>query len=146
MRRSRGFTLLEVMLAMGLLLGCVIVLAELASIGREHGNAAEDLTTAQLLCQNRLNEILAGATPLTPIDNEDLENDGWMCSVGVEPLQQPGLAELRVTVSRDAGPARRAREFTLVRWIPDPGISSEDSPDSTRGATSSSSTSPGATP
>ena len=38
-RGHRGFTLLEVLLATGLLLGCVIVLAELAAIGREHANA-----------------------------------------------------------------------------------------------------------
>jgi type II secretory pathway pseudopilin PulG len=133
----KGFTLLEVMLATGLLLGSVIVLAQLASIGREHANAAEDLATAEMLCQNRMNEILVGAAPLELVENEPLDVEDWTCTVALEPLAQPGLVALRVTVQREATPTRKARLFSLVRWIPDPGITSGDTEDSSSSPPSS---------
>ena len=52
------------MLATSILLACLIVLGELASVGRRHARDAEQLTAAQLVCRSRLNEILAGAAPL----------------------------------------------------------------------------------
>ena len=63
-RRRAAFSLLEVMLAAGILLACLIVLGELASVGRRHARDAEQLTAAQLLARSRLNEVLAGAAPL----------------------------------------------------------------------------------
>ena len=48
--RHNGFTLLEVMLATGLLLGPArSCWPNWPSIGRQHANAAEDLSTAQRL-------------------------------------------------------------------------------------------------
>ena len=141
----RAFTLLEVILASGLLLGCVIVLAELASLGRQNANAAEDLTTAELLCQNRLNEILVGAVPLELVDSQPLEEDDWQYSVALEPIAQPGLVALRVTVARQASSSRAAREFSLVRWIPDPGLSADNMQNSP-GMNPPGGTAPGGTP
>ena len=56
--RRSGFSLMEVLLATGILLGSLIVLGQLATVGRKHAHDAETLTTAQLLCQSKLNEIL----------------------------------------------------------------------------------------
>ena len=119
-----GFSLLEVLVATSILLGCTIVLAELAAIGRQHAGSAEDLAIAQLICQTRLNELLARASPLKPVQDEPLEDrPGWVYSVEIDPLEQPGLAALRVTVSREVPEEQdssRAKQFTLVRWIRDP--------------------------
>lgn len=143
----KGFTLLEVMLAAGLLLGCTIVLAELASIGRQHANAAEDLSTAQRLCQNRLNEILAGAAPLEEVENEELlDGEGWTCTVRLEQAGQFGLVALRVTVAREAAPSRKTREFSLVQWIPDPGIAAGDMDNAAPGGPSTTSPDEGVAP
>lgn len=125
--RRRGFTLLEVLMATGLLLGCVIVLAELAAIGREHANAAEDLSTAQRLCENRINEMLCGAAAVETVESEDLDEDGWTCSVTLDSAPNPDLVAVRVTVAREAAPSRRAREFSLVRWMSMPGYTPSDS-------------------
>ena len=62
--RRSGFSLLEVIMATAILLGCLIVLGDLAAVGRRHARDAEDLTTAQWLCQTKLNEILAGGKKL----------------------------------------------------------------------------------
>ncbi len=109
------------MLATGILLGCAIVLSELAAIGRHHATSAESLSTAQWLCQNRLNEILAGVAPLENVDSAPLDDDpGWLYSVDVEPVGQVGLESVRVTVTEDTGGARVGQTFSLLRWLRDP--------------------------
>ncbi len=125
--RRAGFSLLEVLLATAILLGCLIVLGQLAAVGRDHARSAEDLTTAQLLCQTKLNEVLAGVTPVRTVEQEPLEETpGWVYSIEVDSLGQPGLVSLRVTVSEDVGEVesgseeRPATQFTLTRWIRDP--------------------------
>lgn len=71
MNRS-GFSLLEVILATAILLGSVIVLSELAGIGRRQSNRAEMATVAQQNCETVLNEILLGLRPLETIEDEPL--------------------------------------------------------------------------
>lgn len=68
-----GFSLMEVLLATAILLGSMIVLSELAGIGRHHANSAQRLATAQLLCQNKMNELLVGMAALESVDAEPLE-------------------------------------------------------------------------
>ncbi|MEE8453027.1 MAG: prepilin-type N-terminal cleavage/methylation domain-containing protein [Thermoguttaceae bacterium] len=70
-----GFSLLEVIIAISILLGSAVVLAELASIGRHHVQSAEEMSTAQLECQTKLNELLAGAAPLEAVQNVPLGDD-----------------------------------------------------------------------
>jgi len=127
-----GFSLLEVVLAIGILLGAAIVLAELAGVGREHADAAEELAAAQLACETKLNEILISATPAETVQNAVLENPpGWVYSVEIEPLSRfdlpPGLAALSVTVAEYVPDNRPRKQFTLTRWIRDPGLSDESS-------------------
>jgi Tfp pilus assembly protein PilV len=124
-RRHRfGFSLLEVMLATSILLACLIVLGELASVGRGHARDAEQLTIAQLVCRSRLNEILAGAAPLeAQAASEVLELPGWSCKVEVEPLGRYGLSSVTVTVVRvapatsETPTATAGKSFSLTRWI-----------------------------
>jgi len=136
MKRSRpaGFSLLEVLLATSILLGSAIVLGELASIGRQHVNSAEETANAQLICQTKLNEILAGIARPESIEKRTVENQpGWVYSVDVEPIGQAGmpsgpqlgLALLRVTVSQDVPDDQRGRQFSLVHWIRDPHAPSD---------------------
>ena len=61
---AAGFSLLEVMLATSILLTCLIVLGQLASVGRRHARDAEQLRSPSYLCRSRYSEILAGAAPL----------------------------------------------------------------------------------
>ena len=126
-RRRPGFSLLEVMLATSILLACLIVLGELASVGRRHARDAEQLTTAQLVCRSRLNEILAGAAPLeAQAASEILELPGWSWKVEVEPLGRYGLSSVTVTVARvprvapatlETPTASGGKSFSLTRWI-----------------------------
>jgi type II secretory pathway pseudopilin PulG len=66
-RNRDGFSLIEVILATAVLLGSVMVLSELAGIGRRQGQRARDLTRAQLLCERQLSALLTEGQPITPV-------------------------------------------------------------------------------
>jgi prepilin-type N-terminal cleavage/methylation domain-containing protein len=117
----KGFSLLEVLLATSILLGCLVVLSELAAIGRIHASVAQDGGTAVRICQSKMNEILAGLAPVTPVRAEPIDDPpGWWYSVEVEQVRQPGVVALRVTVGQDEDPEGRTIDYSLVRWIRDP--------------------------
>jgi prepilin-type N-terminal cleavage/methylation domain-containing protein len=120
----RGFSLLEVLLATSILLGCLVVLSELAAVGRIHASVAQDGGTALRICQSKVNEILAGLAPVTPVREEPLDDPpGWWYSVDVEQVRHPGVLALRVTVGQDDDSEERPIEYSLVRWIRDPKFS-----------------------
>ena len=70
--RRGGFSLMEVILATAILLGSVVVLAELAGLGRRQSEKAQTLAEAQQLCEQTLNEVLIGLRPLEPLEQEPL--------------------------------------------------------------------------
>ncbi|MBN2477372.1 MAG: prepilin-type N-terminal cleavage/methylation domain-containing protein [Pirellulales bacterium] len=134
-----GFSLLEVILAVTILMGSAVVLAELAGIGRQHYTDAEDLAAAQLICESKLQEILAGAAAPEIVEDRPVPDvPGWLYSVEIEPAdavaRRLGLATLRVTVSREPleqrgmeqpTGVRRGPRCALSRWIPDPAPGGE---------------------
>ena len=121
-KNRRGFSLMETLLATALLMGCVVVLTELATIGRHHIQKAEKLAAAELICQSAMNEILTGAAPVETVEPQPVDGcPGWIITIDVLPLdKRPGLAALEIRVGEDLPEDERATEFTLVRWIPDP--------------------------
>lgn len=123
----RGFSLLEVLLATSVLLGCLVVLSELAAIGRIHASVAQDGSTALTICRSKVNEILAGVAPATSVQKESIDDPpGWWYSVEVEPARQSGVLVLRVTVGQEENPDGRPVEYSLVRWIRDPKSSTPE--------------------
>jgi hypothetical protein len=125
--RRTGFSLMEILLATSILLGSLIVLGQLAAVGRMHAEDADGLTTAQLICQTKLNEILAGLEPIRSVENEPLTDaPGWVYSVEIESVDRLGLTSLRVTVYEDVAEldeptqGRVGERFALTRWIRDP--------------------------
>ena len=121
-REPRGISLLEVLLAMGILFGSLAVLSQLASIGMDHLNRAEITTTGTRLCQNKLGEVLAGIQPLETVDDQTiLENPDWNYSIEIQSLEPLPLAEVRVRVARSSDTEHKATghrgHYELVRWI-----------------------------
>lgn len=123
-----GFSLLEMMLATAVLLGCVIVLGELAGIGNQHVDDIAGLSLAEVICQSTLNEMLSGAAAVESFERRAVpEHPGWTVSAEVTSTDRQRVASLRVmawyespqqTVSEQA--AVRKHVFSLVRWIRDP--------------------------
>ena len=109
---------MEVLLATAILLASVLILMELASIGRYYVQSVEARSTAQMLCLTKLNELLSGAQPLQAIDERAIEDHpDWIYSVEITPVRQLPLAAVRVTVTQQyrgghkPGRARQAQEL-----------------------------------
>ncbi len=127
--RQRGFSLMEVMLATAMLLASLVVLGQMAGVGRHHAEDAESLTTAQLLCLARLNAILAGAEPAqSQAETAVPDVPGWTYEVAVQRQSQFDLVSVQVTVRPEAGEGgrRRGKSFSLVRWMHQPGGEDEE--------------------
>ena len=141
-----GFSLLEVLVATAMLFGCVVVLVQLANIGREHAQSADALAVAQMACYSKMNALLCGAERIETLNKEPMNDPpGWVLSVQTEEAEQEGVRVLRVTVAEEveeelgmstlggsgtlAGQGApdetfgdeepKGRSFTLVRWIVD---------------------------
>jgi len=110
---------MEVMLATSILLGSSIALIELATIGRKQANSAYDLNTAQILCQAKMDELIAGiASPKGTEEQELLDNPGWFYSIESQPLRLKDLTEVKVSVFQEERENQKQIRFTLVRWLP----------------------------
>ena len=101
-RHSDGFTLLEVLLALSILVGGIVVLGEVVRAGMRNAAAARDLARAELLCESKLAEITAGVTPPESMSNVPLgSSQSWQYSVTVDSLEEAGLLSVSVTVARN---------------------------------------------
>ena len=123
-----GFSLLEVIVSIAILFGGVIALSQLASIGHQHAQRSARITTAQTLCQNKLNEVVAGVVPLMPVvDAPFHESPDWIYSINIEPMWNE-LVSVKVSVHqtneltlprdaiRDVALPRKPH-YSLVRWL-----------------------------
>jgi hypothetical protein len=109
---------------MAILLACLIVLGQMAVVGRKNAEDAANVTTAQLICRTKLNEILIDAASLTSVDAQPVvDHPGWVYSVDVEPMERFGLVSLRVSVIQESTDSssdsteNTGSRFTLTRWM-----------------------------
>ncbi len=101
-----GLSLLEVIIATAVLSIGVAMLTRVMATAHRNATRASERVTAQLLCQNALNEILAGIEPLEPVALSPVAaNPEWLYSVDMEPWETDGLRLVTVAVYRTAGPA-----------------------------------------
>ena len=126
-RRRDGLSLLEVMLALAILGGALAVVGELMRFGMRNAEAARDLSTAQMFCEAKVNEIAAGLLPPQSIANTPIEELAnldaaglWLYSVDVQQVDQQGLIAVTVSVFQDPNVKMRPIEFSLVHWMIDP--------------------------
>ncbi len=119
----RGTSLLEVMIATVMLMGCVMALSRVAFLARRHAHGAEDRSLSQIHCQNILEEIMAGVRPLQSAPPTAFEGDMWVYAVDVEEMKQAGLTQVAVTVDRLDDPEDPLPTeddlvgYRLVRWV-----------------------------
>ena len=155
-RRSpaRGFSLLEVIVAIAILAGAVAVLGELARQGMESTRMARDTTRALLLCESLIDEIASGAIDPQREQGKPCEDatpsggPAWLYSVELNNVGVDGLVGVTVTVYQDLPEESGPIQCSLTRWIVDPGVefyvpeedSSTESSGTTTGTTSSTGT------
>jgi len=124
---GRGLSLLEVMLALAILGISIAIIAELMRSAARDAEEARDLTTAQMLCEAKMNEIVAGLLP--PLATVDIPIEGletadspgaWAYSILVEQVGQDGLISVTVDVHQNPQLVPRPVTFSLTRWMVDP--------------------------
>ena len=90
---------------------------------------ARDYTNAQLICESRLNELIAGAIPIAATTQQQVEDIGlldlWYYSVVVTALDTEGLVAVQVLVEKAGEQGQRPVTFSLLRWMVDPALEQE---------------------
>jgi len=128
-------SLLEVILALAILGGAIAVLGEAARLALRNAEFTRDMARAQLLCESKLAEILAGVASAEPIQRAVIENaagpdePAWLYSIEKASLDDEGLVSVRVTVVRDLPAEKHPVTFALVRWIDTSQTSATESSD-----------------
>ena len=122
MRRARGFTLLEVLVAMGIF--AVVAASVLTASSRSLVNAArlEDKTLAMWVADNRLSEMqLQEPVPGEGVEQGEVEFAGrsWGWRSEVTATSEPGMrrVEVRVAGAGSGAPRGDLDERALVRLV-----------------------------
>ncbi len=126
----RGFSLLEMILALSILGTSLAILAQIADTGVDAAREAKALAAARMICQTKLNEQLLnlqnGMNPVAVVDAEAEPFDSqttetYTYSIEVQPGQMEGLLAIRITVNAyGSGGSERLATYALDRWVIDP--------------------------
>jgi type II secretory pathway pseudopilin PulG len=158
--RARGFSLLEVILALMTLAVAVTYLTALGRLALKNAARTRDLAKAQMMCESKIAEIVSGITSTSPVDKQAFEssteaavandpNSKWVYSIeqpappGGGPGLEQGLIAIRVSVTKDLPEGQNPINFSLDRWIPDPNYVPPQTSSSSGTSGSSSGTSTG---
>ena len=115
--QREGITLLEIVLALGLMAIAMTLLAQLVFIGNRAARDARDLSKAQLYCESVMSEVVAGIITPDSVSLSPLEADpDWLYSIDVGTTSSETLNAVRVTVQQNTESARPAT-FTMTQWI-----------------------------
>ena len=80
-----GMTLLEVVIALALFFAAMAAISEILHMGSGASVKAQLLAEASLLGESKLNEVIAGIVPLTPVEQQAFEDaPQWTWSLTVE--------------------------------------------------------------
>jgi prepilin-type N-terminal cleavage/methylation domain-containing protein len=118
-----GFSLLEVILAMAILVGSLAVLSQLVDLGSGSAVEARMRTDAILRCESKMQELVAGVLPIESVSSVPFEDDpNWQWSVEVASDLTEGLLAVIVTVDQAGTTSPTPISFQLYRLIRDPEV------------------------
>ena len=120
-RKHGGFTLLEILLTMAILLiGMTAVFQTTKSAFRRMAEARE-LTEAQNACQAVLNALLAQSAPIQPDLGRSVDNlPNWKIKIDLYPAPQNGLFVLHLSALQlsPTDGMLVGTKYQLLRWLP----------------------------
>lgn len=119
----RGFSLLEVVLALTIFLGAFIALSDLSSSGMTAAVQARMQTKAILRCESKLAELAAAVEPLEDVTDQPFEDDPkWSWSLVTIPGPHADLLLLNVTIQYDGESEMSDTAFAMSQLIRDPVV------------------------
>lgn len=123
-RRSHtldGFTLLEVIIAVAVLLGAITALFQLINIGHRSSIQGQLRSDAVLIAETKMNEAVGGVIELQSTSEEEVDDyPGWLWSLTVEDAGLEGLLQVTVSVRRDTDQPGAEHEYSIARLLRDP--------------------------
>ncbi len=119
-KNASGFTLLELLIAITILLLGLSAIYRLNDNSRIASAGAEELALVQLACQTKMNELLA--TKVRPIPTGPAVSiqgiDGWQMKVTTFSLNRRGIYGVRIAATKlGTVPADPDGNYELVRWV-----------------------------
>ncbi|MGL4944398.1 MAG: type II secretion system protein [Thermoguttaceae bacterium] len=128
-----GFTLLELLISLVILSGCIVIIGELTRHSLRDARQTQNLIQAELLAESILSRCIIGEIELLPVAERPIEEsedsgawDGaiprWLYSIDISTIDETGLLELIVTVRENLPLEQRPTTCVLTRWLIDPDV------------------------
>lgn len=112
-----GLTLLEIVLSLAIFFASLAALSQLAWNGSRAAVQARLKTQATIRCETKLNEVIAGAEPMSNVSGMSFPDDpSWTWSQTVIPSSRPELVQIDLTVSHRGNSRLASMDVTLRRW------------------------------
>jgi len=119
-RGERGFTLLEVIVAMTLLAAGIVAISRLFTGSLRLSGGARDASAAAIYARQRMEEALLAPNPVEGAEQGAFgEGYRWRLETSFAPVEEEKPYDeirYRVTVTWDDGEDRRSTELTAGRW------------------------------
>jgi type II secretion system protein I len=117
----RGFSLLEVLLSLGIFLTAFVALSQLSTNGMRAAVDARLMTKAIMRCESKLAEIVAAVEPLEDVADQPFEDDeSWTWSMQTAVGPHADLQNVTVTVNYEGGNQQAPTNFSMSRLMRDP--------------------------
>jgi prepilin-type N-terminal cleavage/methylation domain-containing protein len=135
----RGLTIVEVMISLVILGGCLAVISETGRVAFRNAREARDMTQAELLAENILAKVRLGLIEMNPaadvpvtnrteyndtIEDTGVINEGdandilWLYSIDVNNVgDSENLIELGITVTQNPARTTNPVRCYFVRWL-----------------------------
>jgi prepilin-type N-terminal cleavage/methylation domain-containing protein len=122
-QHHRGFSLLEIILALAILAGSLAALGEVMRLADQNSTLTRDESEAQILASTIMDELVAGARQLMAVSRTPLDYETelpWVYSIAVEQTGYNELVAVRVLVEQDLDARLQPARYELIRWFPNP--------------------------
>ena len=128
-RACDGFTLLEVILALGILAASIAVIGEVTRLAHRNAEHAAMEGDALLIAESIMNQLMAGLIepvdlPATEWSDSSVANAEpvWRYSMTIEPTDLQELLMAQVLVEQISSTDDKPISVSLVRWVVDPNL------------------------
>jgi prepilin-type N-terminal cleavage/methylation domain-containing protein len=118
---KNGFTLLEILLALAILLIGLTAVFQTSQLALRTMLASKELTEAQNACQAVLNELLAQSSKIQPEEGRTVDHlPNWRIRVDIYPAPQSELYVLHLRAQQFSPVDNTfiAIKYELLRWVP----------------------------